>query len=134
LEVIKNWVEVESETLCPNAYPDVVAAVLDCNASTALLTLNKILVSFQRTRSRSGGPGMDKFTNPSSHGNRAAPWKEDSGSVEYWKERAIGAFEHVRRESMIASKVLDFGVEQLYMIVNASEENGMMGSIVDMWK
>jgi hypothetical protein len=43
LGAFKKWFEGESETLCPTAYPDVLAAVLDCNASAALLTLSKML-------------------------------------------------------------------------------------------
>jgi hypothetical protein len=54
----------------------------------------------------------------------------DPALVEYWKQRAIGAFEHVRRESMIASKILEFGVEQLRILGNECEEGEMGGSII----
>jgi hypothetical protein len=41
--------------------------------------------------------------------------------IEEWKLRAVTAFRFVQRESMIASKVLDFGMEQLRLL---GEESG----------
>jgi hypothetical protein len=126
---IKQWVEIESDTLRPEAYPDVVAAVLDCNASMSLLTLTKMLSSLQRARSRSSSPETDKATSPPTNDGRASAWIEEPVVIEYWKQRAIIAFEHVRRESMIACKVLEFGMEQLRLIGDKSEESDGAGSL-----
>jgi hypothetical protein len=41
---------------------------------------------------------------------------EGGSTREEWKQRAVGAFRVVQRESMIASKVLDFGMEQLRLL------------------
>jgi hypothetical protein len=123
--VIQTWVEGESETLRPDAYPDVIAAVLDCNASMALLTLTKMLASLQRARSRSPS------SSPEAEGSRLyhppSSWREDPVVIEYWRQRAIAAFEHVRQESMIACKVLEFGMEQLRLLGDKSEESEISG-------
>jgi hypothetical protein len=52
---------------------------------------------------------------------------EDPVVIEYWRQRAIGAFEHVRQESMIACKVLEFEMEQLRLLGDKTEESEMGG-------
>jgi hypothetical protein len=61
LGAFKKWFEGKSGALCPTACPDVLAAVLDCNASAALLTLSKMLAPLQRARSRLSSPEIDKL-------------------------------------------------------------------------
>jgi hypothetical protein len=118
LTTIKSWLEAnESDTFNPTAYPDVVSAVLDCTATMALLTLSNILSSLQKVRSRSSSPESP----PSSMQIYARDWREDPRIIEEWKLRAVTAFRFVQRESMIASKVLDFGMEQLRLL---GEESG----------
>jgi hypothetical protein len=126
-ETIKTWVETESDTLRPDDYPDVIAAVLDCNASMSLLTLTKMLVPLHRARSRSSSPEEENVASPSSQGLQSSVRMEDPAVIEYWKQRAIIAFEHVRRESMIACKVLEFGMEQLKLLGDKSEESNLSG-------
>jgi hypothetical protein len=81
----------------------------------ALLTLSKMMASLRRARSRSSNPETD-----TSMQEDQAPW-EDQVVIEYWKTRAVTAFAFVQGESMIASKVLDFGMEQLRLLGAKSE-------------
>lgn len=52
---------------------------------------------------------------------------EEPAVVEYWKQRAITAFEHVKRESMIACEVLKLGMEQLKLLADQNEESDLSG-------
>ncbi|KAE9366811.1 hypothetical protein N431DRAFT_495200 [Stipitochalara longipes BDJ] len=121
LNAIQTWVESESEILHPDAYPDLVAAVLDCNASMSLITLTKMRAALQRLRSRSSSPEVENY-NPNSMFYENS-WMDDPTMVEYWTQRAIVAFEHVKQESMVACKVLEFGMEQLRLLGDKSEES-----------
>ena len=117
-QAIKTWVENESDILRPNSYPDVIAAVLDCNASMALITLTKMLGTLQQIGSRSSSPESDGSSSTSTL--YQTPWMDDPAVIEYWRHRGIAAYEHVRKESMVASKVLEFGMEQMRMLDDRS--------------
>jgi hypothetical protein len=57
-ETFKPWVKTESDTLRPDDYPDVIAAVLDCNANIPLLNTHRNACSAAQssiTIFRSGG-------------------------------------------------------------------------------
>jgi hypothetical protein len=118
-QAIKTWVETETEILCPDAYPDVVAAVLDCNASMSLLTLSKMLTALERISSRYSPASEDSSPNWMLC---QRPWIEDPAMIDYWRQRAIVAYEHVRKGSTIACKVLEFGMEQLRLLGDKSGE------------
>lgn len=113
---IKAWLEGESETLCLTAYPDVISAVLDCSSSMALLALLKMIASLQRARSRFSSP-----ESPSSTQSYQGTW-EDPVLIDYWRNRAMTAFAFVQGQSIIASKVLVFGMEQLSLLAAKSEK------------
>ncbi len=93
-EAIKTWVETESDTIRPDDYPNIVPAVLDCNAKVNLLTLTKMLVPLHRARSRSSSPEGGNVASPWSHDIPFSATMEDPAVVEYWVQRDITAFEH----------------------------------------
>jgi len=93
-----------------------------------------MLASLQRARSRSTSPEIDKIASPTRCGIRASAWRYDPATVEYWKQRAIEAFEHVRRESVTASNILEFKVELLCILGNECEDGKMGGRITTIWK
>ena len=90
-ETFKTWVETESDTLRPDYYPDVIAALLDCNANTPLLTLTGMLVPVHRARSRSSGPEEEYVVSQSSHDVQYSLTMEDPAVIEYCKQRAVTA-------------------------------------------
>lgn len=47
--------------------------------------------------------------------------------IEYWKQRAITAFQRVRREGMTTRKVLEFRMEQLKLLGDKNEESDPSG-------
>jgi hypothetical protein len=112
---IKAWLDEENETLYPTTYPDVISGVLDCSSSMALLALLKLMAAMQRARSRFSSP-----ISPSSTQSCQGMW-EDPVQIDYWRNRATMAFAFVQGKSVIASKVLDFGMEQLSLMGVKSE-------------
>jgi hypothetical protein len=116
---ITAWVEEEREMLCPAAYADVISGVMDCSVSMALVSLSKMMASLQRVRSLSSSPESLSSTQ-----NSQAKW-EDPEMIEHWKNRAVTAFAFVQGESMVAAKVLDFGMEQLSLLGAKAEMNEM---------
>lgn len=93
----------------------------------SLLTLTGIIIPLHRARSRSSSPEEQNVTSPSSHDSQYSVTMEEPAVVEYWKQRAIIAFEHVKRESMIACEVLKLGMEQLKLLADQNEESDLSG-------
>lgn len=113
----KNWLTFDAEPLFLSysvsiqglhehiSYPDVLAAVLDCVANTALVTIDKILRSLCKSRMVSSILLGEDF--------EANEQFDSPEIVEGWRQRAISAFKYVEGKSSIAAKPLDFGVRQI---------------------
>ena len=86
-----------------------------------------MLVPLHRARSRSSSPEEENVAGLSRHDIQYSVTMEGPAVIQYWKQRAITTFEHVRRERMIACKVLEFGMEQLELLGYKNEESDLSG-------
>lgn len=118
---VKKWITTEAEPLFLSnsspqqviqghvEYPDLMSAILDCVAHTALLTIRNILRFLCHARLRSMSlPGQKR-----QHQLEASQLLEDSKTIEQWRQRAMTAFEFVQSKSEFAAKPLAFGLQQI---------------------
>lgn len=109
---VRNWLELELIPVLsshisaqegitgPADYPDLIAGVLDCVASTALSALDKILRSALHAKLLQSRSSARRDL----HGFASISTLNDP---EVWRQRAIRALEFVRAESTIAAKPLE---------------------------
>ena len=90
-------------------YLDILAAVSDCVANTALLAIDKILRFLHHARQSSPSLVAWQDVPQVQTDNTSA----DPTTVEGWHQRAVSAFGFVRGESLIAAKPLDFGLREV---------------------
>lgn len=127
---VKNWITTEAEPLflsksSPHRvihghieYPDLISAILDCVANTALLTISNILRFSCHARLRSSSlPGQNRR-----HRLEFSQSLDNEGTIEQWRQRAMTAFEFVQGQSEFAAKPLAFGLQQVH-------SSGFSGSI-----
>lgn len=77
--------------------------------------ITEMLASFRRARSRNRPESTLSAEEPQ--------FVQKPEMIDFWKNRAMTAFTFVQKESMIASKVLDFGMQQLKLFGELSEEH-----------
>ena len=119
-EKVQEWITIELEPLLRShaprynarldevEYPDILAAVSDCVANAALLTLNKILHFLHQVRRTSPNPVALHDVQRLQTLHLSA----DPQIIEGWHQRAMSAFDFVQGESVLAAKPLEFGLQQ----------------------
>ena len=93
-------------------YPDIIYGVLDCVANTALLTVDKMFRSLDYARRKLGNES--RRSELEQLGNEQLFHSPEDIEQRRW--RATTAFNFVRRESTLAAKPLEFGLQQSNLI------------------
>ena len=93
-------------------YPDIIYGVLDCVANTALLTVDKLFRSLAHARQNLGNES--RWSELEQLGNEQLFHSPEDIEQRRW--RATTAFNFVRRESTLAAKPLEFGLQQSNLI------------------
>ena len=127
---VKKWITTQAEPLFLSnssshqviqghvEYPDLISAILDCVANTALLTISNILRFLCHARLRSSSlPGQQRQSHL-----EASQLLDDQETIEQWRQRAMTAFGFVQGKSEFAAKPLAFGLQQVH-------SSGFSGSI-----
>ena len=99
-------------------YPNIIAAVLDCVANMALLTLGKILRFLCHARLRwSTLPEQAK-----QHQLECSEFFDNPETIEQRRQRTMTAFDFVKGNSYLAAQPLEFGLRSV-------DSSGFGGSI-----
>lgn len=119
---VKKWITTEAEPLFLSnssshqviqgrvEYPDLISAILDCVANTALLTISNILRFLCHARLRSRGlPGQKR-----QYELETSQLLDEEETVDQWRQRAMTAFDFVLGQSESAAKPLAFGLQQVH--------------------
>lgn len=127
---VKTWITAEAEPLfystAPSQqivlghveYPNIISAVLDCVANMALLTLGRTVRFLCHARLRwSTLPEQAK-----QHQLECSEFLDKPEIMEQRRQRAMTAFEFVKRNSSLAAQPLEFGLRSV-------DSSGFGGSI-----
>lgn len=111
---VQSWLTMELEPLFFSTnpslmehiiYPDIISAILDSVANTAMATLYNIVESLLRVLDKDSLPFPDRDD-----------FLKKKIIMERCRARALAAYEFVKGESALAAKPLDFGLRQIQAI------------------